>query len=320
MQQTPLPAGYSCPDCTKKSLFFDPVRMLRVLGENVVLCEKCGREYPWSGNWVSGFEAEIKQKDGWERVIDRTSNPELGPFVTLVPFATKTAIRNEEDRRTETGAVRSKVYSGDAPSEFPARLDLILRNAKGLRALARTYGEGFLKYGRDNRLKGFKESVYLQHALDHLIEYASGDQSEDHLTHAAWNLLELRWVKEEKPELMDVTGPDPGPDRKAFDQIAEAALKARAATQQDKLPPVIQEALDAVMGHEPTPERRIHPSDAFYDGKEPFTKEELDQPGPGWPVNEQFARAERATNAVRDLILFGRSIEIIPFSGSTLDL
>jgi hypothetical protein len=112
---------------------------------------------------------------------------------------------------TETGAKRTSEYTADGEHKFPLRYDLILKNPQMLEALAETYGEGMHKYGRDNWKKGFKESIYMQHAMAHLIAYANGDESEPHLGHAIWNLGAMLWLRKHKPELLDLTGPDPGP-------------------------------------------------------------------------------------------------------------
>lgn len=109
---------------------------------------------------------------------------------------------------TKTGAVRETVEH-KGPKGFPLRYDLVLSNSVGFRRLAETYGEGFLKYGANNWKNGFDESVLLNHALEHLRLYLSGDRSEDHTAHAIWNLYTLTWMQENKPELLDVTGATP---------------------------------------------------------------------------------------------------------------
>jgi hypothetical protein len=101
-----------------------------------------------------------------------------------------------------SGAVRSTLYTKG--KDFPVRHDLLLSNAVALRRIGEAYGEGQTKYGTCNWMKGFAQSVYLNHALEHLINYASGDRSEDHLAHAAWNLNSLMWVEHHKPELLDL--------------------------------------------------------------------------------------------------------------------
>lgn len=103
-------------------------------------------------------------------------------------------------------------------AKFPARYDLMMRNGPGMRRLAETWGEGFAKYGPDNWMSGFPASVLLSHAQDHVAKYLTGNNDEDHLAHAAWNLLVLCWVEENKPELLDLTG------SQGYDNFAQKTL------------------------------------------------------------------------------------------------
>ncbi len=80
----------------------------------------------------------------------------------------------------DTGAVRST----DADE---TRYDLI--TPIGLAALARTYAEGSRKYSDFNWERGMPVHDLLNHAIRHIFVYLSGDRSDDHLPHAAWNLL-----------------------------------------------------------------------------------------------------------------------------------
>jgi hypothetical protein len=104
-----------------------------------------------------------------------------------------------------TGAVRETLYHKGRRG-FPVRPDLVMRNDVGFERLAETYGEGFLKYGADNWMKGFPESVLVAHALNHIQKHLAGDKCEDHIAHAIWNLYTLAWVQEKRHDLMDVTG------------------------------------------------------------------------------------------------------------------
>ena len=108
-----------------------------------------------------------------------------------------------ERQVSETGCVREKLYP--KLGQFPIRLDLMFQNEVLMRRLAETYGEGALKYGANIWQRGFKESVYISHALEHIRLYMAGDKSEDHLAHAIWNFGTLMWVQEHKPELIDLT-------------------------------------------------------------------------------------------------------------------
>ncbi len=97
--------------------------------------------------------------------------------------------------RFATGAVRGT----DADDE---RWDLI--TPIGLRRLAETCAEGAAKYGEHNWQKGIPASVMLNHAIRHIYLYLAGDDSEDHLAHAAWNLLGVCHFEEALPEMIDI--------------------------------------------------------------------------------------------------------------------
>ena len=93
-----------------------------------------------------------------------------------------------------SGAVRSS----DAES---VRYDLI--TPVGLRRLAETCAEGARKYGDCNWQKGIPASQMLNHAVRHIYLWLEGDRQEDHLAHAAWNLLGVCHFEEKKPEMID---------------------------------------------------------------------------------------------------------------------
>lgn len=98
-----------------------------------------------------------------------------------------------QDRREyDTGAVRS------ADCE-QTRYDLI--SPIGLRRLAETYAEGAAKFGQFNWENGMPVTDLLNHAIAHVYKFLGGDRSEDHLAHAAWNLLGAIHSMEKWPEL-----------------------------------------------------------------------------------------------------------------------
>lgn len=96
----------------------------------------------------------------------------------------------------ETGAVRS----ADCDD---IRYDLI--TPIGLRALARTCAEGAEKFGASNWEKGMPVTDLLNHAIAHIYNFLAGDRSEDHLGHAAWNVLGAIHSYELWPELNNGT-------------------------------------------------------------------------------------------------------------------
>ena len=77
-----------------------------------------------------------------------------------------------------TGAIRSILNE---------RLDLI--PFAGLRRVGMAMAHGAEKYGTNNWQKGFPLESILNHALVHIYRHLSGDRTEDHLGHAAANLL-----------------------------------------------------------------------------------------------------------------------------------
>ena len=61
--------------------------------------------------------------------------------------------------------------------------------------------EGASKYGEGNWTKGMPLSHLLNHALAHIYEWLDGDRSEDHLGHAAANMLMACHSDEKWPEI-----------------------------------------------------------------------------------------------------------------------
>jgi hypothetical protein len=109
----------------------------------------------------------------------------------------KIGIKDEEvvaagGTKFETGAVRS----GEANTVMYQLISPI-----GMRRLAETMKEGFDKYGAYNWERGMPIGDILNHALRHIFIYLSGDRSEDHLAHAAWNLFASMHMEETHPSL-----------------------------------------------------------------------------------------------------------------------
>lgn len=99
---------------------------------------------------------------------------------------------SEKRHEFDTGAVRS----ADRDEE---RWDLI--SPVGLRALARTYAEGARKFGAFNWENGMPVTDLLNHGIAHIFAWLDGDRSEDHLAHAAWNILGAIHSLEKWPDL-----------------------------------------------------------------------------------------------------------------------
>lgn len=59
----------------------------------------------------------------------------------------------------------------------------------GVQCISEACHEGAAKYSDFNWERGMPVHDLLNHAVRHLMLYKSGDQSEEHLAHAAWNLF-----------------------------------------------------------------------------------------------------------------------------------
>lgn len=62
---------------------------------------------------------------------------------------------------------------------------------------------GALKYGTHNVNKGIPTSILMDSAMRHAAKYLDGQEDEDHLLAAAWNLLWAIEMRCKKPECVD---------------------------------------------------------------------------------------------------------------------
>ncbi|PAE21980.1 hypothetical protein CHH80_03540 [Bacillus sp. 7504-2] len=105
-------------------------------------------------------------------------------------------IKDSGNRREfETGAVRDM-------QEGKGRLDLLPPTA--ILRLSQHFEKGAEKYGEYNWQKGIPIHSYIDSALRHLMKYLDGQEDEDHLCAATWNLVCAMWTEEKHPELQDI--------------------------------------------------------------------------------------------------------------------
>jgi hypothetical protein len=119
----------------------------------------------------------------WQRVMMLRALEESEKSVN--EFVVKDSGKRED---FETGA-RRDTRTGKG------RFDLIPTMA--LRRLAQVYEKGAVKYGDKNWQKGQPLSRYLDSCLRHVAAAADGQEDEDHLFQAVWNLVALAWTLEE---------------------------------------------------------------------------------------------------------------------------
>ena len=86
--------------------------------------------------------------------------------------------------------------------EGKGRMDLLPMSA--IIELSRHCEEGAIKYGEHNVDKGIPQHSFCDSAMRHLVKYMRGDQDENHLRAAAWNIMFALNQSVEKPELNDL--------------------------------------------------------------------------------------------------------------------
>jgi hypothetical protein len=99
-----------------------------------------------------------------------------------------TAVKDSGARQEfATGSVR------DTP-KGKGRYDLISPIA--LKRLAVHYENGAAKYSENNWMLGQPLNRYIESAIRHLYTYLAGDDSEDHMAAAAWNVFSFMHTKD----------------------------------------------------------------------------------------------------------------------------
>ena len=78
--------------------------------------------------------------------------------------------------------------------EGKGRMDLLPMCV--LLRLARHYEAGSLKYGDRNWEKGIPCHSFADSAMRHFVKYMDGQNDEDHLIAAIWNLCGLAWTED----------------------------------------------------------------------------------------------------------------------------
>ena len=98
-------------------------------------------------------------------------------------------------REFDSGAVRDMAEGKGDMASIP--WESILR-------LSRHYENGSKKYNRWNFRKGIPVSSFLDSACRHLAKYQCGEDDEDHLSAAAFNILGAMLMENTMPEMQDL--------------------------------------------------------------------------------------------------------------------
>lgn len=86
-----------------------------------------------------------------------------------------------------TGAVRDASDGKGMPHMIPPI---------AIRKMAKRFEDGAKKYARNNWMKGIPLSHYQDSAMRHLMQWSEGDESEDHMGAALWNLACAAWTED----------------------------------------------------------------------------------------------------------------------------
>jgi len=106
------------------------------------------------------------------------------------------------DKLKQTGKPR-QFDTGAQRDNADGKLRMSLVPHKALNDVMKRYLQGAETYNENNWKKGMKHSVLYDSAMRHLMEDFTGDESEDHLGAALWNIMGMIWNRENKPELYD---------------------------------------------------------------------------------------------------------------------
>lgn len=125
----------------------------------------------------------------------------------------------DSGERTEftTGAVRD-MHEGKG--------DMASLPFAALLRLSKHYEAGAKKYGRWNYTKGILVSSFMDSALRHIVKYMDGQDDEDHLAAAAFNILGAMEMEEKHPELIDVPTRE-GKEKFSYYDADEVYFKAK---------------------------------------------------------------------------------------------
>lgn len=99
---------------------------------------------------------------------------------------------------------RREFGSGAVRDMAEGKGDMVSIPWESILRLSRHYEAGARKYERWNFRKGIPVSSFIDSALRHLAKYQCGEDDEDHLSAAAFNILGAMLMENTKPEYQDL--------------------------------------------------------------------------------------------------------------------
>lgn len=111
------------------------------------------------------------------------------------------------------GIIQIEDYQSPKFEEFDSGAKRDIQSGRGrydllsphpIRRVAVVYEEGAAHYGERNYEAGMPVARCLSSALRHIFSYMTGDDTEDHLARAYWNIGAMMHMEAEHPELQDL--------------------------------------------------------------------------------------------------------------------
>ena len=94
-------------------------------------------------------------------------------------------------------------YSSGASRNDIGKIRLDLIPPEALLELGEVFGEGAVRHGDENWIKGMPNSVVLNHMMRHLLLYMKGDRDEPHMGKVMFGCCVLIWNDENNINLED---------------------------------------------------------------------------------------------------------------------
>lgn len=158
------------------------------------VCGKCGKYFDASASGPNIFCPDCWKKFD-EDYFSLRAILELGKAAEEPKAAVMGGIKDSGERTTFSTGAQRDMHGGKG------RMDLLPWAA--IIEVSKHCEAGALKYGTHNVDKGIPTSSLMDSAMRHAAKYLDGQEDEDHLLAAAWNLLWAIEMRCKKPECVD---------------------------------------------------------------------------------------------------------------------
>lgn len=136
-----------------------------------------------------------------------------------------------EEPRIKDSGNRREFSSGAVRDMQDGKGDMVSIPWESILRLSRHYEAGAKKYIRWNYRKGIPVSSFIDSALRHLAKYQCGEDDEDHLSAAAFNILGAMLMENTMPEMQDLPMRK---DKNTFDYF-EREMRNKTGEHNDEL-------------------------------------------------------------------------------------